>query len=278
VAAWGGFLWLLLVIVCVGAMSWTGLVRFGKDVLGLPEPLCYGVPISLDGAAVTLAFFALRGVLSGGAAGLPRLLAILVVCASSGFNYWQARQTGQGGAAELFFAGMSILTYVMFEVVLRHQRREHLAALGAIEPPLARFRVARWLRFPVRTWRAWSVAIDQGLTDPRAALAEARKHEGVLWRLLRTWRDRKEVTPPPVAEPEPASNRLPDPSRRPRNEDARATTRRLLLEHGEDLKARQVAEATGLSRSRGQQLIVSEKAALQAAAARRNGDGGTEHP
>jgi hypothetical protein len=240
------------VIVCVGAMSWTGLVRFGREILGLPVPLCYGVPVALDGLAVTLAFFALWGVLAGGAAGLPRLLAILVVCASSGFNYWQARQSGQGGAAELFFAAMSVLTYVVFEVVLRHQRREHLAALGAIEPPLARFRLARWLRFPWRTFQAWSAAVDQGLTDPRAALA-ARKTKG-------------KAETVPVVEPDPETNRS-----RAKNEGARRTVRDLLLQHGDALTGRQVAEATGLSRSRGQQLIVSEKAALAAAAKARNG-------
>jgi hypothetical protein len=173
-AAWLGYASLALVGTCVVAMSWHGLVGFARDNLELNSPLCYGVPVALDGSALALAFIALRGVLAQGAAGGPRLLALLVMLASSGFNYWHARSQHQGGAAETFYAGMSILVYLIFDQILRFLRRQDLQAIGAIEPPLAKFRPIRWTRRPIRTLRAWTAAIDHGLTDPQAALTLVR--------------------------------------------------------------------------------------------------------
>jgi Protein of unknown function (DUF2637) len=170
-AAIGGYVWLTFVGACVAAMSWTGLVGFARDNLGLGEPLAYVVPVSLDGAAITLGFFALRSVLAGEAAGFPRLLAVVVVVASSAFNVYHAETTGRGSAAAVFFGGMSVLVYLMFEVVLRQLRRRHLRGVGAVEEPLPRFRFARWARYPRLTFRAWSAAVLHSLTDPREAMA-----------------------------------------------------------------------------------------------------------
>jgi len=167
---WAGYAWLAVVGFAVVAMSWTGLVGFGIDNLGLSEERARLVPLSLDGIAVTLAFFGLRSTLRGDSAVFPRVLAWIVVAGGAAANYYHARSIGQGGAAELFFAGMTVLVYLTFEVVLRQLRRRQLHDRGAIEGPLPRFRLARWLRFPRLTFKAWSAAVRFGLTDPADAL------------------------------------------------------------------------------------------------------------
>jgi hypothetical protein len=169
-AAWAGYAWLAVVGACVVAASWTGLVGFAEDILGLDDRARYIVPISLDGLAITLAFFGLRAVLAGDAAVLPRTLAWIVVGSGAGFNYWHAKHTGQGEAAAIYFGGMTAFVYLTFEVVLRQLRRRNLREAGAVERPLPRFRLARWLRFPRLTFRAWSAAVRFGLTDPADAL------------------------------------------------------------------------------------------------------------
>jgi Protein of unknown function (DUF2637) len=175
-AAVGGYLLLAFVGLCVALMSWKGLVDFGEDILGLGEWAAKMVPISLDGAAIALAFLGLRSVLAGDAAGFPRVLAVVVIGASAGFNFYQASQQYGDAAAELFFAGMTVLVYLLFEVVLRQLRRRSLRAIGAIEPPLPRFRLARWLPGVAfrETLRAWKMAVRHGVTSPAEALELAR--------------------------------------------------------------------------------------------------------
>jgi hypothetical protein len=171
--AWAGYVWLVFVGACVVAASWTGLVGFAEDILRLDGRARYIVPVSLDGLAVTLAFLGLRSVLAGDAAIFPRLLAWLVVAGGATANYYQAWHAGQGEAAAIYFGGMTLLVYLGFEVILRQLRREQLRAQGAVERPLPRFRLVRWLRFPLATFRAWSAAVEQGLTEPTDAVHAA---------------------------------------------------------------------------------------------------------
>lgn len=172
-AARAGYAWLVVVGACVVAASWTGLVGFAADVLDLTGRARYIVPVTLDGLAVTLAFFGLRSVLAGDAAVFPRLLAWAVVGLGAGLNYWHAEVVGQGRAAAIYFGAMTLLVYLTFEVILRQLRRNALKDQGAVEPPLPRFRLARWARFPGRTFRAWSTAVEHGLTSPSEAIHRA---------------------------------------------------------------------------------------------------------
>ena len=172
-AARAGYGWLVVVGACVVAASWTGLVGFAEDQLDLTNQARYIVPVTLDGLAVTLAFFSLRSVLAGDAAMFPRLLAWAVVGLGAGLNYWHAEVAGQGRAAAIYFGAMTLLVYLTFEVILRQLRRRDLKDQGAVEPPLPRFRLARWVRFPGRTFKAWSAAVEHGLTDPAEAIRRA---------------------------------------------------------------------------------------------------------
>jgi hypothetical protein len=171
--AWAGYLWLVFVGACVVAASWTGLVGFAENILGIEGRARVMVPVSLDGLAVTLAFLSLRAVLAGDAAAMPRILAWIVVGAGAGFNYYHAQAVGQGEAAAVYFGGMTLLVYLGFEVILRQLRREQLRAQGAVERPLPRFRLARWVRFPGSTFHAWSTAVEQGITEPTEAIHSA---------------------------------------------------------------------------------------------------------
>ena len=172
-AARAGYVWLVVVGACVVAASWTGLVGFASDILDLTGRARYIVPVTLDGLAVTLAFFGLRSVLAGDAAVFPRLLAWAVVGLGAGLNSRHAEVAGQGRAAAIYFGAMTLLVYLTFEVILRQLRRRDLKAQVAVEAPLPRFRLARWARYPGRTFAAWSAAVDQGLTSPTDAIHAA---------------------------------------------------------------------------------------------------------
>jgi hypothetical protein len=167
-----GYVLLLVVVGIAAAMSWNGLVGFGTDVLHLKEPWAYGVPVSLDVAAMLCGFLSLRAVIAHDSAAGPRLLTFFLVIGSAGANYYHAsNEDGGSTAAALYFGAMSVLSWWLFDVVLKQIRRTMLRRIGAVERPLARFRIVRWLRYPRETFAAWSLSVRYGLTRPEDALA-----------------------------------------------------------------------------------------------------------
>jgi len=135
---------------------------------------------------------ALRATIVRDSAVGPRALLWGFVVASAVANWYHAVRT-TGVPAALFFSGMSLASVALFEVVLRQLRRAALRDVEAIEDPLPRFRLLRWLRFFPETWAAWSLALRFGLTRPADALV-------VHWERTGQFRDHTvESTPDPQA-------------------------------------------------------------------------------
>jgi hypothetical protein len=165
-----GYVALAVVVGITAAMSWRGLVGFGTNVLHLSRPWCYGVPVSLDMAAMMCGALSLQAVADRDSAGGPRLLTFALILGSASANAYNAQRVG-GLAAALYFGSMSVLCGWLWDVVLRRVRRTVLRAIGAVERPLPRFRLVRWARYPRETYAAWSVAVKYGMTRPDEALA-----------------------------------------------------------------------------------------------------------
>lgn len=169
-----------VVVVAPAAASWHGLVAAGRDLFGLAGGWEYVVPLSLDGAALYAAALSIRAILSADSAVGARLLTALYALAASGFNFVHAKSSDGNIMSALFFAGASLSAVVLWDVTLRHLRRDQLRTLGAIEAPLPKFRLLRWLVAPVETARAWRLAVVEQLTDPLEALHQSRKTSGPL--------------------------------------------------------------------------------------------------
>lgn len=174
----GGYTALAVVVACVGLMSWSGLVGYAQDQLRMHAPLQYAVPVALDFAGMACGFLAVRAVIKGDSAFGPRTLVLAFVAASSMLNYLHAQAKYHFASAELFFAGMSVAAWLMWDVVLRQLRRDLLRSAGVVENPLPRFRGLRWALFPKQTFRALSVAVQENLSTPTEAL-QALKEEAV---------------------------------------------------------------------------------------------------
>lgn len=163
---------LLAVDGVTAAESWRGLVGFG-GLLGIHGLAAYGVPVTLDGVSVASALLALRAELAGESSGAYRASMFAFTAASAAANWWHGRLTG-GIEAALYLGGMSLATAWVFSLVLRQLRREDRRRAGRLTEQLPRFSAAHWLRFPLLTGAAWSIAVRDGLTSPTAALAAAR--------------------------------------------------------------------------------------------------------
>ncbi len=170
---------LVVVVVAPAAASWHGLIGFGRETLGLSGGWELVVPLTLDGAAFYAAVLALRSVLAGDSALIERLLVLAYAGASAAFNWLYALEHG-GREAAVFFAGAAVSAAIVWDRTLRQSRQEQLRAIGAIEAPLPRFRVLRWVFDTGNTWAAWTTALREGIASPAEALAVARaRREGV---------------------------------------------------------------------------------------------------
>ncbi|QES47552.1 hypothetical protein DEJ50_06645 [Streptomyces venezuelae] len=176
------------------ALSFHGLVGFGRQNLNLSGGWEYLVPFGLDGAAMFCSVLAVREASHGDAALGSRLLVWLFAGAAAWFNWVHApRGLGHDGAPQ-FFAGMSLSAAVLFDRALKQTRRAALREQGLVPRPLPQIRIVRWLRAPRETFGAWSLMLLEGVRTLDEAVDEVRedKREKEQERLRRREHQRRE--------------------------------------------------------------------------------------
>ena len=167
----------LLLFCCAAvaaALSFHGLVGFGRQNLNLSGGWEYLVPFGLDGAAMFSAMIAVREASHGDASLGSRLLVWIFAGAAAWFNWVHApRGMGHDGAPQ-FFAGMSLSAAILFDRALKQTRRAALREQGLVPRPLPQIRVVRWLRAPRETFGAWSLMLLEGVRTLDEAVDEVR--------------------------------------------------------------------------------------------------------
>ncbi|MEU0371951.1 DUF2637 domain-containing protein [Streptomyces sp. NPDC006283] len=157
------------------ALSFHGLVGFGRQNLNLSGGWEYLVPFGLDGAAMFCSVLAVREASHGDAALGSRLLVWTFAGAAAWFNWVHApRGFGHDGAPH-FFAGMSLSAAVLFDRALKQTRRAALREQGLVPRPLPQIRIVRWLRAPRETFAAWSLMLLEGVRTLDEAVDEVRE-------------------------------------------------------------------------------------------------------
>ncbi|MBD0709508.1 MULTISPECIES: DUF2637 domain-containing protein [unclassified Streptomyces] len=157
------------------ALSFHGLVGFGRQNLNLSGGWEYLVPFGLDGAAMFCSVLAVREASHGDAALGSRLLVWLFAGAAAWFNWVHApRGLGHDGAPQ-FFSGMSLSAAVLFDRALKQTRRAALREQGLVPRPLPQIRIVRWLRAPRETFAAWSLMLLEGVRTLDEAVDEVRE-------------------------------------------------------------------------------------------------------
>ncbi|MFG3049517.1 DUF2637 domain-containing protein [Kitasatospora sp. NPDC048239] len=168
----------VLLFCCAGvaaALSFHGLVGFGKENLGLSNGWEYLVPFGLDGAAMFCSVLAVREASHGDAALGSRLLVWVFAVASAWFNWVHApRGLSHDGAPE-FFSGMSISAAILFDRALKQTRKAALREQGLVPRPLPQIRIVRWLRAPRETYAAWSLMLLENVRSLDEAVEEVRE-------------------------------------------------------------------------------------------------------
>ncbi|WP_351222328.1 DUF2637 domain-containing protein [Streptomyces sp. NPDC002133] len=168
----------LLLFCCAAvaaALSFHGLVGFGRQNLNLSGGWEYLVPFGLDGAAMFCSVLAVREASHGDAALGSRLLVWAFAGAAAWFNWVHAPRGIDHAGAPQFFAGMSLSAAVLFDRALKQTRRAALREQGLVPRPLPQIRVVRWLRAPRETFGAWSLMLLEGVRTLDEAVDEVRE-------------------------------------------------------------------------------------------------------
>ncbi|MFR9722091.1 DUF2637 domain-containing protein [Streptomyces sp. MS19] len=167
-----------LLFCCAGvaaALSFQGLVGFGRENLDLSGGWEYLVPFGLDGAAMFCAVIAVREASHGDSSMGSRLLVWLFAGAAAWFNWVHAPRGGGHDGAPHFFAAMSLSAAVLFDRALKQTRRAALREQGLVPRPLPQIRFVRWLRAPRETYGAWSLMLLEGVRSLDEAVEEVRE-------------------------------------------------------------------------------------------------------
>ncbi|GAA3377164.1 DUF2637 domain-containing protein [Streptomyces sannanensis] len=168
----------LLLFCCAAvaaALSFHGLVGFGRQNLNLSGGWEYLVPFGLDGAAMFCSVLAVREASHGDAALGSRLLVWAFAGAAAWFNWVHAPRGMSHAGAPHFFAGMSLSAAVLFDRALKQTRRAALREQGLVPRPLPQIRIVRWLRAPRETFGAWSLMLLEGVRTLEEAVDEVRE-------------------------------------------------------------------------------------------------------
>jgi len=130
----GGYLAATLVMLCVAAMSWSGLYGWASHTLHWTPIPAGMVPVALDVAALTCALLALDTVSKNEPATMFRALTACLIGLSAFVN-WRYRLASHNVAEEVFFPAMSLLAFLMIDATIRKYR-----GMSARAGPRARLR------------------------------------------------------------------------------------------------------------------------------------------
>jgi hypothetical protein len=165
----------LLTIVALAASygAALGQAGFAEIYLGMHGPERYVVFLIIEATAVALMLLANQTALAGDSAGGLWTLVWLVTAGAVTMQILHAYAIGHPEAA-MVYASASVLTVVLWRAKTRRSLRDRLRAAGMIEDPLPRYRPVRWALRPRETFRAWYLALGEGVSDPATAMDMAR--------------------------------------------------------------------------------------------------------
>ncbi|MFB6807625.1 hypothetical protein [Streptomyces sp. NPDC056387] len=166
------------------AVAWTGQAGFAEDILGwvVPFTILFAAAWELSTAFVGWMYHQAR---QGGDAGtLYRVSTWIFALGAAAMNFWHASGEPVPGSRvwdakkeiwteqitywhftpkAVAFAAMSIVGMVLWELYASLIHRRKLREDGKVAKARPSIGAVRWLRYPVHSWTAWSLAI----TDPR---------------------------------------------------------------------------------------------------------------
>lgn len=165
---------LLLPLVLVNSAAVYGQTGWAHDHLIANWWLAAGFAAAVESIGIYLAFEAHAALMAGDASARLRAGSYLIGALAGALNYAHfAGQAYRPTPLAVTFAALSSISPWLWAIRSRSMNRARLRELGQIDPRAVRFAALRWALFPVRTVRAFRVAVWHGIVTPAEAVARS---------------------------------------------------------------------------------------------------------
>jgi hypothetical protein len=172
--AWARTLPLLLPLVLVNTAAIYGQAGWAYDHLIHHWLIAAAFAAAVESIGVYLAFEAHAALMAGDASARLRAGSYLIGALAGVLNYAHFASAGyRPNPLAVTFAAMSSISPWLWAIRSRSMNRARLRELGQIDPRAVRFALLRWLLFPLRTVRAFRVAVWHGIVTPAEAVARS---------------------------------------------------------------------------------------------------------
>jgi hypothetical protein len=172
--AWARTLPLLLPLVLVNTAAVYGQAGWAYDHLVHHWVIAALFAAAVESIGVYLAFEAHAALMAGDASARLRAGSYLIGLLAGVLNYAHfAGPAYRPTPLAVTFAALSSISPWLWAIRSRSMNRARLRELGQIDPRAVRFALLRWLLFPVRTIKAFRVAVWHGIVTPAEAVARS---------------------------------------------------------------------------------------------------------
>ncbi|MFZ3491653.1 hypothetical protein ACODT5_00170 [Streptomyces sp. 5.8] len=143
------------------AVAWWSQTDYAKDAFGWWTVFALGFAAAWELTTAFTGWMYHQARQQGDAGTVYRIMTWVFAAGAAAMNY--AHHCGPGGRptqASVAFATMSIVGMVLWELYASLVHREYLREQGLVSRARPKIGLIRWLRFPVRSWTAWSLTIE----------------------------------------------------------------------------------------------------------------------
>lgn len=143
------------------AVAWWSQTEYAKEAFGWWTVFALGFAAAWELTTAFTGWMYHQARQQGDAGTIYRIMTWVFASGAAAMNY--AHHCGPAGRptqASVAFATMSVVGMVLWELYASLVHRQYLREQGLISRARPKIGLIRWVRFPVRSWTAWSLTID----------------------------------------------------------------------------------------------------------------------
>ncbi|MGW1616417.1 hypothetical protein ACWCQZ_44620 [Streptomyces sp. NPDC002285] len=143
------------------AVAWWSQTDYAKEAFGWWTVFALGFAAAWELTTAFTGWMYHQARQQGDAGTIYRIMTWVFASGAAAMNY--AHHCGPGGRptqASVAFATMSVVGMVLWELYAALVHRQYLREQGLISRARPKIGLIRWVRFPVRSWTAWSLTIE----------------------------------------------------------------------------------------------------------------------
>lgn len=162
-------------ISTVTGLALMGQIMWGTEARHLDLPIAVWVAATVECTSLYVMHLARQAALAGLASLRKRLFAYGIGAGAGYLNWshWSASASTAEQTMGIIFGVASLCSPILWNMRSQLLHRETLQDQGLLDASTVRLGLARWLMFPIQTWRCYRYAIENDITSPAEAWARS---------------------------------------------------------------------------------------------------------